>query len=196
MISSSRIRIWFVCFVLLACSGCSMCTADIVCFRIDCAELGARPVGWSERSAVSPHQLLVKSNNIPQILICRKWKLNISKQAYLSTYKFKRAFFRHDRRTAPKFGTHVWIETRLALTKRKFTNPTPEGFRGYLLMFVGGWDVAWFKPVIDRKLLERLRSPSPKSQVMFGSAFSWIGDFFQIFGIHIFQVMASLVNLV
>ena len=61
----------------------------------------------------------------------------------LSTYKFKRAFFRHDRRTAPKFGTHVWIETRLALTKKKMTNPTPEGFRGYLLMcvcgmFVGG----------------------------------------------------------
>ena len=35
-----------------------------------------------------------------------------------SSYKFKRAFFRHDRRTAPKFGTHVWIETRLALTKK------------------------------------------------------------------------------
>ena len=53
-----------------------------------------------------------------------------------STYKFKRAFFRHDRRTAPKFGTHVRIETRLALTKKKLTNPTPEGFRG-LFMFVG-----------------------------------------------------------
>ena len=34
----------------------------------------------------------------------------------LSTYKFKRHFFRHGRRTAPKFGTHVRIETRLALT--------------------------------------------------------------------------------
>ena len=45
--------------------------------------------------------------------------------------------------------------------------------------------------VLDRKLLERLMSPSPKSQVMFASAFSWIGDFFRIFGIHIFQVMAS-----
>ena len=56
----------------------------------------------------------------------------------ISTYKFERAFFRHDRRTAPKFGTHVWIETRLALTQRKMTNPTPEGFRGYLLMFAGG----------------------------------------------------------
>ena len=48
--------------------------------------------------------------------------------------------------------------------------------------------------VLDRKLLERLMSPSPKSQVMFAPAFSWIGDFFRIFGIHIFQVMASLVN--
>ena len=32
--------------------------------------------------------------------------------------------------------------------------------------------------VLDRKLLQRLMSPSPKSQVMFASAFSWIGDFF------------------
>ena len=33
-----------------------------------------------------------------------------------STYKYKRHFFRHGRRTAPKFGMHVRIETRLALT--------------------------------------------------------------------------------
>ena len=67
-----------------------------------------------------------------------------------STYKFKRTFFRHDRRTAPKFGTHVRIETRLALTQKKLTNPTPEGFRGLFVgclldvcgMFVGClWDV-------------------------------------------------------
>ena len=50
-----------------------------------------------------------------------------------STCKFKRAFFRHDPRTAPKFGTHVRIETRLALTKNKLTNPTPEGFRGLFI---------------------------------------------------------------
>ena len=31
--------------------------------------------------------------------------------------------------------------------------------------------------VLDRKLLERLMSPSPKSQVMFAPAFSRIGDF-------------------
>ena len=89
--------------------------------------------------------------------------------------------------------------------QKKLTNPTPEGCRG-LFMFVacgfvgclcvGCLWVAWFKPVVDRKLLERLMSPPPKSHVMFASAFSWIGDFFRIFGIHIFQVMASLVNLV
>ena len=33
--------------------------------------------------------------------------------------------------------------------------------------------------MVDRKLLERLMSPSPKSQVMFASAFSGIGDFFE-----------------
>ena len=49
--------------------------------------------------------------------------------------------------------------------------------------------------VFDRKLLERLMSPSPKAEVMFASAFSSIGDFFRIFGIHIFQVMASLFTL-
>ena len=50
--------------------------------------------------------------------------------------------------------------------------------------------------VLDRKLLERLMSPSPKSQVLFASAFSWISDCVRIFVIHIFQVMASLLNLV
>ena len=58
----------------------------------------------------------------------------------LSTYKFKRAFFRHDRRTVPKFGTHVRIETRLALTK-KIDQPHPEGFRGLFIDVCGMWDV-------------------------------------------------------
>ena len=44
-----------------------------------------------------------------------------------STYKFKRHFFRHGRRTALKFGTHVRIETRLALAK-KLTQPTQGGY--------------------------------------------------------------------
>ena len=54
-----------------------------------------------------------------------------------STYKFKRHFFRHGCRTAPKFGTHVRIETRLALTKK--IDPThPKGvIGGYLCL----WDV-------------------------------------------------------
>ena len=35
---------------------------------------------------------------------------------YASTYKFEGPFFRHERRFETKFGTHVRIETRLALT--------------------------------------------------------------------------------
>ena len=42
--------------------------------------------------------------------------------------------------------------------------------------------------VLDRKLLERLMSPSPKSQVMFASAFSWIGDFFEFLGFIFFKL--------
>ena len=37
-------------------------------------------------------------------------------------------FFRHDRRAAPKFCTHVRIET--ITLKKKLTHPTPGGFRG------------------------------------------------------------------
>ena len=42
--------------------------------------------------------------------------------------------------------------------------------------------------VLDRKLLERLMSPSPKSQVMFAPAFSWIGDFFEFLGFIFFKL--------
>ena len=49
-----------------------------------------------------------------------------------STYKFKRAFFRHGRRIAPKFGTHVRIETRLALTKKNY-RPHPRGVYGVIV---------------------------------------------------------------
>ena len=38
----------------------------------------------------------------------------------------------HDRRTAPKFGTHVRIDT-LTL-KKKLTHPTPGGFRGLYIV--------------------------------------------------------------
>ena len=41
------------------------------------------------------------------------------------------------------------------------------------------------------RLLEQLMSPSPKSQVMFASAFSRIGVFFRIFGIHTFYATAT-----
>ncbi len=76
------------------------------------------------------------------------------------------------------------------LSPKKLTNPTPEGFRGLFIdvcgMFVCGMSVAWFKPVVDRKLLERLMSP--KSQVMFASAFSWIGDLFEFLGFIFFKL--------
>ena len=42
-----------------------------------------------------------------------------------STYKVIIHFFRHGRRTSPKFGTHVRIETRLALTSNNFDPPHP-----------------------------------------------------------------------
>ena len=43
---------------------------------------------------------------------------------------------------------------------------------------VGGWLAG---RMCGNQLLERLMSPSPKSHVMFASAFSWIGDFFIVF---------------
>ena len=61
----------------------------------------------------------------------------------VSTYKFKRHFFRHGHRTAPKFGTHVRIETRLALTKK--INPAhPRGvIGGYLCVWVATPTMMW-----------------------------------------------------
>ena len=73
-----------------------------------------------------------------------------------STYTFKRAFFRHERRTAPKFSTHVRIETRMALPKKNGP-PTLGGFRGLSIVWRlylwddvclwvddGFWDVCGF----------------------------------------------------
>ena len=50
----------------------------------------------------------------------------------ISYYKLEGNFFRHGRRTAPKCRTHVRIETRLALTYKQMTHPTPGGLGGYL----------------------------------------------------------------
>ena len=44
----------------------------------------------------------------------------------ISTYKLEGHFFRHGRRTAPKFGTHVPIDT-LTLNKLKIDPPHPMG---------------------------------------------------------------------
>ncbi len=45
---------------------------------------------------------------------------------------------------------------------------------------------AWPCVCVNR-LLERLMSPLPKSQVMFPSAFSWIGDFFVLLAVIVFK---------
>ena len=65
----------------------------------------------------------------------------------LSIIKVKRAFFRHDRRTAPKFGTHVWIDT---LTLKKLTHPTPGGCRGLSIVKNLSRQMWSFLPVMSR----------------------------------------------
>ena len=49
-----------------------------------------------------------------------------------STYKFERQNFRTGCRIAPKFGTHVPIDTLTLIGYKKLTHPTPGGFRGLL----------------------------------------------------------------
>ena len=46
--------------------------------------------------------------------------------------------FRHDRRTATKFGTHIRVDTGLILRYKKITHPTPEGSHGGVGGFLGG----------------------------------------------------------
>ena len=48
--------------------------------------------------------------------------------------------------------------------------------------------------VCGNRLLTRLMSPSPKSQVTFASAFSWIGDFF-VFSHSYIYATATLLNI-
>ena len=71
-------------------------------------------------------------------------KCKVLSNHMVSTYKFKRAFFRHDRRTAPKFGTHVRIRDETGSHQNKFTNPTPEGFRGLFIDVCGMWVCGMF----------------------------------------------------
>ena len=40
----------------------------------------------------------------------------------------------HDRRTAPKFGTHVRIDTLTFKKIKMLTHPTPGGFRGLYIV--------------------------------------------------------------
>ena len=52
-----------------------------------------------------------------------EFNADITNKMQISTYKVKRHFFRHGHPTSPKFGTHVRIETRLALTQICFGPP-------------------------------------------------------------------------
>ena len=70
-------------------------------------------------------------------------------------------FFRHDRRTAPKFGTPVRIDT---LTLKKLTHPTPGGFRGLSIVKNLSRRTApkFGTPVrIDTLTLKKLTHPTP-----------------------------------
>ena len=91
--------------------------------------------GWSSFANMGPMYGQATTSYIECVCVKVTLKLTFVK-IYLrapdqcfksSTYKFKRAFFRHDRRTAPKFGMHVWIQTRLALTKNKIDQLHPRG---------------------------------------------------------------------
>ena len=85
-----------------------------------------------------------------------------------STYNFKRHFFRHGRRTAPKFGTHVRIDT---LTLKKIDPPHKGG--GYPLPGFRGLSIVknlsrWTAPKfgthvrIDTVTLTKIDPPHPR----------------------------------
>ena len=78
-----------------------------------------------------------------------------------STYKFEGRFFRHERRIATKFGTHVRIETY------KIDPPHPRGARGYLFSV----------PSFLRSLRSTIRAVSPP----FGEE-PWCSEWFKQLG--------------
>ena len=66
--------------------------------------------------------------------------------------------------------------TRITMRRHKACNRVRHCIKQYLTIIeLAMWLVG---RVCGNQLLERLMSPSPKSQVMFAPAFSWIGDFF------------------
>ena len=62
--------------------------------------------------------------HVPNIITCRPTVLS----HLHCTYKFERAFFRHERRTAPTFGTHVSKDTLSLKHLKKFDPPHPRGY--------------------------------------------------------------------
>ena len=72
---------------------------------------------------------------------------------HLSTYTFKRHFFRHGSRIATKFGTHTRIETRLALTSNKFDQPHP------ILIETRSYRRPLYRPLyVDKSAMRRFAS--------------------------------------
>ena len=66
---------------------------------------GTRSQHWQQQT---------DTNDIPQCLCV---DMQEEESLTTSTYKFK-TLFRHGPRTAPKFDTHVRIQTRLSLNKK------------------------------------------------------------------------------
>ena len=83
----------------------------------------------------------------------------------------------------------VWPSGRLAVWPSGRLAVWPSG---RLAVWPSGRLAVWPS---GNRLLERLMSPSPKSQDMFASAFSRTGDFFRIFGIHTFYATVTLFNM-
>ena len=65
----------------------------------------------------------------------------------------------------------------------------------YLYLFINLTIIELTMWPCGNRLLKRRMPPSPKSQVMFASAFLWIGDYFRIFGIHSFYATGTLLNI-
>ena len=71
---------------------------------------------------INPIEFKQPHVQLSRTLFLRKWL----QSPHHLLINLSEPFFRHDRRTAPKFGTHVRIETRLALTKT-IDKPHPRG---------------------------------------------------------------------
>ena len=71
----------------------------------------------------------------------------------------------HDRRTAPKVGTHVLIDTLTLKKIKKLTHPTPGGFRGLYIVNKNSRRIApkfGTHVRIDTLTLKKIDPPHPR----------------------------------